>query len=120
MAAQEGRDDIEERKKEETQVEDLVDKNMVNLLRVCGMLQRPKPEEIESRKVNFGPKTKSKLLILDMDETLLHSKFHKLNGDEDQYSTGIQEDANGVLEFHVLISNKPNQPPSLRLNVKLR
>eukprot|EP00354_Favella_ehrenbergii_P012270 CAMPEP_0170465096 /NCGR_PEP_ID=MMETSP0123-20130129/9570_1 /TAXON_ID=182087 /ORGANISM="Favella ehrenbergii, Strain Fehren 1" /LENGTH=56 /DNA_ID=CAMNT_0010730911 /DNA_START=649 /DNA_END=819 /DNA_ORIENTATION=- len=56
---------------------------MVNLLRVCSMLRRPSEEEIESRKVYLGPTDRSKLLILDMDETLLHSKFHKLVGNED-------------------------------------
>ena len=56
---------------------------MINLLRVCAMLKRPSPEQIEQHKVYLGPKEKSKLLILDMDETLLHSKFHRLVGNED-------------------------------------
>ena len=60
-----------------------MDRNMINLLRVCTMLNRTSPEEIEQRKVYLGPKTKTKLLILDMDETLLHSKFHKLTGNEE-------------------------------------
>ena len=55
-----------------------------------------------------------------MDETLLNSRFHKLTGDDDQYSAGIEADENGVLQFNVLISNRPNQPPTMRLNVKLR
>ena len=84
------------------------------------MLRRPTPDEIESRKVYFGEKTRQKLLILDMDETLLHSKFHTLVGTEDDMDAGIRPDENGVLEFNVLISNRPNQPPSTRLNVKLR
>ena len=62
---------------------------MINLLRVCAMLNRPAAEEIEQRKVYLGPKTKTKLLILDMDETMLHSKFHKLAGDKTEYSQGI-------------------------------
>ena len=94
---------------------------MINLLRVCSMLQRPSAEEIEQRKVYLGPATKSKLLILDMDETLLHSRFIKLNGtEENTLDAGVRPDENGVMEFNILISNKPNQPPSLRLNVKLR
>ena len=81
LAAQEGREaGSEESKQPQKQVEELVDKNMINLLRVCTMLQPPKPEEIASRKVTLGPQTKQKLLILDMDETLLHSRFHKLTG----------------------------------------
>lgn len=93
---------------------------MMNLLRVCAVLRRPSPEEIESKKVYLGPKEKNKLLILDMDETLLHSKFHRLTGNEDQLDNGVKPDANGVLEFNVLISNTPGQPPAMRLNVKLR
>lgn len=85
LAAQEGRDAgmKEETKSKESPVEELVDRNMINLLRVCAMLTRPTPAEIEERKVTLGPPTRNKLLILDMDETLLHSKFHKLDGTED-------------------------------------
>lgn len=94
---------------------------MQNLLRVCAVLSKPTPEEIESRKVYLGEKTRLKLLILDMDETLLHSKFYQLTGNEEsEVDAGLRPDSNGVLEFNVLISNKPNQPPSCRLNVKLR
>ena len=35
-------------------------------------------------------------------------------------STGIEADENGVMHFNILISNKPDKPPSLRLNVKVR
>lgn len=56
-----------------------------------------------------------------MDETLLNSRFHKLNGDEETvYDAGIVADENGVLNFHVLISNQRGGPPAMRLNVKLR
>lgn len=108
LAAQEGRKLGGEEKKD-GEVQDLVDRNMINLLRVCSMLQRPTPEQIEERKVNLGPQEKSKLLILDMDETLLHSKFHKLTGTEDfsNMSTGIEADEKGVMQFNILISSKP-------------
>ena len=45
-----------------------------------------------------------------MDETLLHSRFHKLTGTEDLsgMNAGVAPDENGVLEFNILISNKPN------------
>jgi len=33
--------------------------------------------------VNFGPATKGKLLILDMDETMLHSLFKTMDEGED-------------------------------------
>ena len=82
---------------------------MINLLRVCAMLNRPSEQEISDKAVYLGEQTRSKLLILDMDETLLHSKFHKLTGNEEnQFDAGIRADANGVQEFNILISNKPN------------
>ena len=93
---------------------------MVNLLIFCTMLKQPEIAEIESRKVHLGPSTCAKLLILDMDETMLHSRFHKLTCESDAFETGLQADENGVLEFNILISSRPNQPPSTRLNVKLR
>ena len=68
----------------------------------------------------MGPTDRSKLLILDMDETLLHSKFSKMTGSEDTSDCGIRPDENGVLEFNVYVANQPGQPPSVRLNVKLR
>ena len=121
QAAQEGRETgDEERKKEEKPLEELIDRNMINLLRACTMLQRPSAEDIEQRKVFLGEATRQKLLILDMDETLLHSRFHKLTGNEGQFDAGISADENGVLQFNILISQKPGIPPSLRLNVKLR
>ena len=43
-----------------------------------------------------------------MDETLLHSRFYKLTGEEEKLEPGMQPDENNVLEFNVLISNKPN------------
>lgn len=63
---------------------------------------------------------RTKLLILDMDETMLHSKFFRLTTEDGPIEPGITKDANGVLEFNVAISNKPDQPPSIRLNVKIR
>ena len=67
---------------EEMQLNELVDSNMINLLRACTMLRRPTPAAIEERKVYLGEPTRNKLLILDMDETLLHSKFIKLTPQE--------------------------------------
>ena len=56
-------------------LDDLVDKEMIELLQVCKRLHCPKIEAIASKMVNFGPTTKSKVLILDMDETMLQAKF---------------------------------------------
>ena len=49
---------------EESKIDDqdlmggLVDKQMVQLLRACSMLQRPSAEDIQKRKVKFGARTK--------------------------------------------------------------
>ena len=93
---------------------------MINLLKVCNMLKKPSNSDIEERKVHLGPSDRTKLLILDMDETMLHSKFSRLTGQEGPIEPIIAEDPNGVLEFNVAISNRPNEPPSILLNVKLR
>jgi hypothetical protein len=84
LAAQENRENNEEEKAavENEKIEELVDKNMINLLRVCTMLKKPSAQDIEEREVFLGPTDRSKLLILDMDETLLNSRFHKLTGTE--------------------------------------
>jgi hypothetical protein len=71
---------------ESEKIEELVDRNMINLLRVCTMLKKPTVEDIQQREVFLGPTDRSKLLILDMDETLLNSRFHKLKGDEGPFS----------------------------------
>ena len=62
---------------------------MVNLLIFCTMLQPPPEAEIEQRKVYLGPAERGKLLILDMDETMLHSKFIKIETEADAFETGI-------------------------------
>ena len=53
-------------------LDDLVDKEMIDLLSVCNRLHMPKLESIESKFVNFGENPgQKKVLILDMDETML-------------------------------------------------
>jgi hypothetical protein len=49
---------------------------MISLLNVCKRLHVPKIETLEAKYVNFGPNPENKkVLILDMDETMLHAKF---------------------------------------------
>ena len=48
------------------------------------------------------------MLILDMDETMLHSKFSRLSPSDGPIDSVIAEDENGVLEFNVAISSRPN------------
>lgn len=56
-------------------VDDLVDKETVDLLKVCARFKYPTEDELRDKFVNFGPRKKDKVLVLDMDETLIHAKF---------------------------------------------
>jgi hypothetical protein len=57
---------------------------MINLLQVCKRLHCPHLSGIKDKMYNMGPKegTNKKVLILDMDETMLHAKF--LQNEEDE------------------------------------
>lgn len=69
---------------------------MINLLNLCASFKYPSEDEIEAKAVYFGPQTMNKVLVLDMDETLIHSKF--LTAPEQEKSD------NG--DFIVSLSNK--------------
>jgi hypothetical protein len=56
-------------------VEDLIDKDMIDLLKVCAHFKCPPLEDLREKLVTFGPQTRAKVLVLDMDETLIHAKF---------------------------------------------
>ena len=60
-------------------MESLVDQSMIDLLKACSLLPYPDIVDIESKFYRFGVKNRQKTLILDMNETLLHSKFHNYN-----------------------------------------
>lgn len=53
--------------------EDLIDKDLINLLTYIKRLPRPTDQEIASKAVEFGELTRHKTLIFDLDETLIHS-----------------------------------------------
>lgn len=55
---------------------ELVDENMRRLLQACMKLHRPTEEELAGKYIKLGEKNSQKLLILDMDETLIHAQFH--------------------------------------------
>jgi len=55
---------------------ELVDENMRRLLQACMKLKRPTEEDLAGKYIEFGEKNSQKLLILDMDETLIHAQFH--------------------------------------------
>lgn len=63
------------KEKHDEEMSGLVDKSMIDLLRACSKLPIPDSKVIDSKKVSFGPRTRQKTLILDMDETLVHTKF---------------------------------------------
>lgn len=46
------------------------------------MLYMPPEEEIAPKKVKLGPQQRLKTLVLDMDETLVHSNFYALTEEE--------------------------------------
>ena len=74
---------LSEQKDKGTHLDELVDKEMVQLLNVCQRLHCPRLDTLESKFVNFGPNPgNKKTLILDMDETMLHAKF--LANDKDE------------------------------------
>jgi len=45
-------------------------------------LKQPSEEEIQKKKIKFGERTKLKTLVLDMDETMIHSKFFPVTADD--------------------------------------
>ena len=62
--------------------EQLIDVELVNLLRYCEDLYNKHKkdnenysEEIMLKSIELGKKTKQKLLILDMDETMVSARF---------------------------------------------
>ena len=56
-------------------VDELIDKEMINLLRTCSKFKIPELSSIKDKFVWFGERTKNKVLVLYMDETLIHAIF---------------------------------------------
>jgi len=53
--------------------EDLIDRDLLNLLSFIKKLQAPSDGEVRARGIEFGEVTRYKTLIFDLDETLIHS-----------------------------------------------
>jgi hypothetical protein len=53
--------------------EQLVDKDLFNLMSLIKRLPQPSQDEIEKKHVSFGEHTRHKTLIWDLDETLIHA-----------------------------------------------
>jgi len=83
---------------------------MVDLLRVCNKFTVPTLEELSDKFVYFGEKKKKKLLILDMDETLIHARFLADPADE----KGDDGD------FFVTIASKSDETEAVKISVKMR
>ena len=45
------------------------------MMKVCADFKCPTMDELRDKMVNFGPQTRAKVLVLDMDETIIHAKF---------------------------------------------
>lgn len=61
--------------------EELIDKDLINLLSFIKRLPDTSSEEIQSKSVEFGELIRHKTLIWDLDETLVHAEY-KLPGHE--------------------------------------
>ena len=67
---------MKEAKKKGEHLDDLVDHEMVELLTVCNRLIPPIKEALRDKMYEMGPREENKkVLILDMDETMLHARF---------------------------------------------
>lgn len=82
---------------------------MIDLLKICSHFSCPTLEELSSKFMSFGQPTRAKVLVLDMDETLIHSRFLQ---SEDQES-----DDNG--DFIVSIASASGSD-QIRISVKMR
>lgn len=79
--------------------EQLIDLELVNLLKYCSELHdkhkldnEAYQEEIMLKSIELGKKTKQKLLILDMDETMVSARFRSRlpQGFKDEFSIDFQ------------------------------
>lgn len=55
--------------------EQLIDKDLINLLSFIKKLPIPHESELKDKLVEFGEFTRHKTLIWDMDETLIHASY---------------------------------------------
>lgn len=96
--------DGEEEYKQE--MERLVDDELTNLLLQFDKLPRPEPKDITDRKVTFGQFKRSKTLVLDMDETLIHAKpSHQISEGWGDFNINLKDDDGEPLVFGV--KNRP-------------
>lgn len=61
---------------------------MIDLLKVCSHFAQPSLSELEGKFVHFGQPTRAKVLVLDMDETLIHARFLQSEREEAEDNDG--------------------------------
>jgi TFIIF-interacting CTD phosphatase-like protein len=106
-----------EARKKGQHLDDLVDKEMIELLNICKRLHCPKLEAIQHKMVEFGPADPNKrLLILDMDETMIQAKF--LVSQEDEKN----DDGDFIFELQSEDSGSKDieGKRSLKVSIKMR
>jgi len=55
--------------------QNLVDDDLTGLLKLCSGFSEPTEAQLKEKAITFGEKKKPKVLVLDMDETLIHAEI---------------------------------------------
>jgi CTD small phosphatase-like protein 2 len=83
---------------------------MIDLLKRCQRFKVPTLQDLAEKFVYFGEKKRNKVLVLDMDETLIHAKF----------LMSAAEEKNDDGDFIVSIASKSDETNVVRVSVKMR
>mmetsp|Transcript_35867 Transcript_35867/g.34924 ORF Transcript_35867/g.34924 Transcript_35867/m.34924 type:complete len:150 (+) Transcript_35867:440-889(+) len=86
------------------------DKETIDLLKMCKKFKVPSLEELSEKFYHLGERTRNKVLVLDMDETLIHAKYLYENSDH----------SNDNGDFFVNITSKTNEKDQVKISVKMR
>ena len=92
---------------------------MIDLLRVCKSLPHPKLETLADRMYMMGPRDgNKKVLVLDMDETMLHARFieneAQRSKDDGDFFFALQSQQSGSKD----VQGTPSE--SMMISIKLR
>lgn len=106
-------------KEKGTHVNDLIDQEMIDLLNVCKRLHCPTLESIQDKFYKMGPKDgNKKVLVLDMDETMLQAKFitsqEEREKDDGDFFFALQSASSGSAD----VQGEPSD--SLQISIKMR
>lgn len=78
-------------------------------MRICAKFRYPDEDQIRDKFVRFGPPTRNKVLVLDMDETLIHARF----------LTSPEMEKNDDGDFVVHLASKTGEN-MIKVSVKMR